>query len=42
METKLTRQEIDRMLSDKSLPEKLRKDLESKKNALVNDKMINK
>ena len=41
METSEIKQ-IDKMLSDKSLPEKLRKSLEAKKELLSNDKEVKK
>jgi hypothetical protein len=51
MSTKLTQAEIDKelqkseinkLLKDKSLPEKMRKDLESKKQILINETIVNK
>lgn len=38
----MTIKEIDKMLSDKSLPEKMRKDLERKKEILINETVVNK
>ncbi len=38
----MTIKEIDKMLSDKSLPEKMRKDLEAKKQILINETIVNK
>lgn len=34
--------EIEKMLKDKSLPEKMRKDLERKKEILINNKIVEK
>ena len=42
METNKEIQSIDKMLSDRTLPKKMREQLEKKKNILLKNKTINK